>query len=415
MSRDAGNTWIGSIQADLADSVNSFSFDLTDSSRVYAATDYFGVLRSLDGGISWHAARRGLEEVRPSCFLPCLNRRSIHKILVDSTDSEALLAASVDGLFESQNAGRTWTKVNSFPSEWVADVFTDPSNPLRRYATTTRVFRSDDGGQVWNSFEAGLPLSQTVRRLVVHPEDPTTVFAATDLGIYRSSDAGTSWSAANTGLPIRHPYSFSVTELTFDPSSAKTLYAGTWYQGMYKTSDGGESWTRLNIPPVDRVHSIAIHGSAPSRVYAGTSTGILRSEDGGGSWSQIFDLGSTPVIESTRPKDIRVGAMNFADQQGTGLEIFVKGRGFRPGYQIHWNGVPKETFFLGSCAGMMVRIRSEDLASEGSVLLEVVDPSSGVRSAPYRIFLNAARPVIERPAAPQHNPRTITRRRLGPA
>ena len=44
----------------------------------------------------------------------------------------------------------------------------------------------------------GLPADPQVRALLVHPDNPSTVFAGTQDGVYRSDDRGDTWNRTDT-------------------------------------------------------------------------------------------------------------------------------------------------------------------------------------------------------------------------
>lgn len=73
-----------------------------------------------------------------------------------------------------------------------------------------------------------------------------------------------------------------VNALVIDPASA--VYAGT-NGGILKSTDGGTSWsaTAFGFP----VFALAIDPSTPSTLYAGTLFGVFKSTDGGGRWTSI--------------------------------------------------------------------------------------------------------------------------------
>ena len=96
-----------------------------------------------------------------------------------------------------------------------------------------------------------------------------------------------------------------VTSLAFDQvSNPNVLYAGGADGGLWKTTNGGTSWTPLtdNVSSVITsplaVGAIALDPSNPQIIYIGTgeanynfdgyySSGLLKSSDGGSTWTQL--------------------------------------------------------------------------------------------------------------------------------
>ncbi len=122
-----------------------------------------------------------------------------------------------------------------------------------------------------------------------------TILAASDLsGIYRSYDNGASWDVlgANQGLLDTHISCFG-----FDPMDGDTFFAGT-YSGVYKTDDGGEHFTQV-FPDGTQdfeysyAEDIAIAASnhqtgyLTHHEYADSFGEIYKTTDGGDTWHAI--------------------------------------------------------------------------------------------------------------------------------
>jgi hypothetical protein len=73
--------------------------------------------------------------------------------------------------------------------------------------------------------------------------------------------------ALSDGWSTHGPYGASVSELVIDPQDPATVYAAT-QTGIFKTSDGAQSWHRLSGFPGERVAALAISPSDPNVLYA---------------------------------------------------------------------------------------------------------------------------------------------------
>src|SRR2546430_6902076 len=87
--------------------------------------------------------------------------------------------------------------------------------------------------------------------------------------------------------------------IAIDPTSPNTIYVGGAQGGVWKTVDGGNSWIPLTDSQCSlAMGSVAIDPVNTSIIYAGTGElnnsgdsyygcGVLRSTDGGSSWTQL--------------------------------------------------------------------------------------------------------------------------------
>ncbi len=96
------------------------------------------------------------------------------------------------------------------------------------------------------------------------------------------------------------PYSAGrVAALAVDPRNANVAYMGAAGGGVWKTVDGGQNWTPVTDNQASlSIGSIALAPSNPDIVFVGTGeqnnsgdsyygAGILKSTDGGATWTQI--------------------------------------------------------------------------------------------------------------------------------
>ncbi|MGA2115132.1 MAG: hypothetical protein ABSH56_10340 [Bryobacteraceae bacterium] len=133
--------------------------------------------------------------------------------------------------------------------------------------------------------------------LAADPRNPQSLYATAGYAIWRSTDAGTTWS-------ILYQFASTVTAefVAVDPSNSNTLYAGTVPLGIFKSTDAGLTWTAMNsgiAPATDGtvdVYYIAVDPNSPRVVFAGAGTGLMRSPDGGSSWTLV----ATPYYYSNR-------------------------------------------------------------------------------------------------------------------
>jgi len=220
-------------------------------------------------------------------------------------------------IFKSSDGGSSWSAVNIGPSPDASrEMAIDPQTLSTLYASTyTKLFKSSDGGSSWSS--VGPVSTQTV---AFDLQSPTTVYAGTDYALFKSIDGGASFS--RTGLTVLGVYAVAV-----DPKVPTTLYAGTRdyspnLTGVVKSTDGGASWSAANnglgIQPLGR--ALAIDPLNPAIIYVGIAgRGVFKSTDGGMSWTGI-NTGLTNLSIYALAIDPMTPTILYA---GTGAGVFV--------------------------------------------------------------------------------------------
>jgi hypothetical protein len=104
--------------------------------------------------------------------------------------------------------------------------------------------------------------------------------------------------------------------LAIDPQTPSTVYAGVSpygsnLSGVLKSTDGGASWTAVNngLPPRTVARALAIDPEAPLTLYAGTDGGVFKSTDGGANWSAMNEGPTNPSVHALviKPLDLYAG------------------------------------------------------------------------------------------------------------
>jgi photosystem II stability/assembly factor-like uncharacterized protein len=184
-----------------------------------------------------------------------------------------------------------------------------------RAARTGGLFRLDPASGRWDKLMAGLPDNVEVRAIAMAPGNPRVLYAGTQHGPYRSSDAGDSWHPL--ALPSNETIVWSV--LVADET---TLYVGTQGTTIYRSRDGGAHWTELTAPePLGmvrmsfpcRVIRLALDPTAPQQLYAALEVGgVLKSRDGGDSWSD----GNAALLDFTKEPRYRSRIVSDSETEG---------------------------------------------------------------------------------------------------
>jgi photosystem II stability/assembly factor-like uncharacterized protein len=174
------------------------------------------------------------------------------------------------------------------------------------------VYKSTDAGKTWKKI--GLESSQHVSRIIIHPEDPDTVFVAAQGALYSSSKQRGVYKSTNGGATWKNVLyvdeKTGAAELSMDMTNTRVMYAAMWEHGrlpwkvisggpgsgLYKSTDEGETWKPLKkgLPTEMGKMSISVSRSNPNKVYALIESdtekdagGLFVSNNGGDSWSRV--------------------------------------------------------------------------------------------------------------------------------
>ncbi len=255
---------------------------------------------------------------------PALMSGRIYDLAVNpQNSSEYYVAAASGGVWKTVNNGTTYEPIFDGEGSFsIGAVTIDPTNPYtiwvgtgeannqRSVAYGDGVYKSDDGGKSWKNM--GLTKSEHIAGIVVDPKNSNTIYAAAygplwsnggDRGIYKSTDGGATWKES---LKVSQYTGFS--NIHMDPRNSNVLYAvahqrqrkvygfvdGGPESAVYKTTDGGTTWNKLTngLPggEVGRI-GLAVSPSNPDVVYAIVeaqegSNGFYKSTDRGASWNK---------------------------------------------------------------------------------------------------------------------------------
>jgi hypothetical protein len=265
-------------------------------SRWYAGTSPPGLFVSDDAGRTWKGVAGfnenpdrirwcgGLQDAPP-------DGATLHSPVVDPLDADHLyIGISAGGVFESRDAGATWSPLNKGVA---ADFLPDPDVPyghdphcLRVHPTTRDVvyqqnhcgiYRLDRAPGRWQRVGEHMPkeIGDIGFPLVLHPRDPKslwvfpmdggTVWPRTAIGgkpaVYESRDAGESWQRLDRGLPREQAWLTvkrqAMTSDTLDPVG---LYFGTTSGEVWGSFGDEREWRclRMHLPHIYSVETAIV-------------------------------------------------------------------------------------------------------------------------------------------------------------
>ncbi len=197
-SDDAGQSW-RKLKVAMAEQcpfvgaprVTQVLFDPVVRGTLWASVEIDAVHRSRDGGETWTRHDRGLVS------------GDVHSIAVLRNGATVMLAATNMGLHRSVDGGESWThqKLDS-PWQYTRTLATHNDSNHTVFLTngdgppgsTGRLLRSRDLGKTWQDVRLPGEANSTPWCVSSPADDPSIVFAATNLGqLFRSVDGGESW------------------------------------------------------------------------------------------------------------------------------------------------------------------------------------------------------------------------------
>ncbi len=255
--------------AGMSGRVTAIDVDLTDSDIIYVGTASGGAWKSMNGGISW-------------------------KPIFDDQPVQSIGALAVS----QKNPDVIW-------------VGTGEGNPRNSMNSGEGIYKSLDGGETWTCM--GLKATKTIHRILIHPDDPQTVYAGAlgsvwgpneERGVYKTTDGGKTWNKI-----LYANEETGVADMIMDPTNPNKILVAMWEMGrkpwtfnsggpgsgLFVTLDGGETWQErtdtdgLPKGELGRI-GLAMAPSSPNIVYAlveAKENGFYKSTDGGRNWSKV--------------------------------------------------------------------------------------------------------------------------------
>jgi photosystem II stability/assembly factor-like uncharacterized protein len=214
-----------------------------------------------------------------------------HSLLVAPSNPARLLLGTHQGLFGSDDGGRTWRRAGLSGHD--AMNLARPSRGTIWVAGHHVLAKSTDGGATWVDVRPeGLP-SLDVHGFAADVGHPGRLYAAVaGEGLYRSRNNGRSFSL------VSEEVGGAVFALGILPDGR--ILAGDLKRGLLVSRDGGGSW-RESLH--EQLLGLAVNPRAPNRILA-AGRSIFLSESGGRSWRRVFETaeGFGPVAwSSSRP------------------------------------------------------------------------------------------------------------------
>ncbi|MFM7813161.1 MAG: glycosyl hydrolase [Flavobacteriales bacterium] len=248
------------------------------------------------------------------CIGPTIMGGRVVDVDVDPADANHFFVAYASGgCWETRNNGTSFTPlfdhefvmtIGDIAVDWSNDpvvwIGTGEVNSSRSSYSGIGVFRgqADEQGH-WHWQHVGLSDTQHIGRVLIDPNNTSTVYVASlghlfsesdARGVFKTSDGGKTWQ--HVFLP---PHGAGCVDLIMDPRNSSVLYATSWnrirhpwsFQGngigssVWESQDGGKNWTdiaaqndgvasKFNNAPSASIGRIGLamhHGDSARKLY----------------------------------------------------------------------------------------------------------------------------------------------------
>jgi hypothetical protein len=210
--------------------------------------------------------------------------------------------------------------------------YPNPNNLNDKYARAWEQYlelkkRSNEGlarpaAANWASLGDVNGIGGRVLCITVDPNNSNNLWAGSASGgIWKSTNAGTSWTSVTTNLPV-----LGVTSILVDPANSNIIYAGTgevyrvdtsnvgfnvwkcrgtYGIGIIKSINGGTTWSQVFIKNSSQLFGIQMlkfHPGNSNTIYACGTHGLYRTTNSGTSWDTI--------LTKTYVSDVQVNPSN---------------------------------------------------------------------------------------------------------
>lgn len=252
----------------------------------------------------------------------------------------AIWSSATDGASFTTNVSPPWTAVdtggaNPFVLNQVA---ADPSASGILYASGNQNLWQRQSGGTWRIIASpgsngNVDVAQTNGNNVVIAAGSQVYVSINALAPTVGGATGVSFANITRNLPSRN-----IARAVFDPVDPTVIYAvmngfdGGVGQNVFKTTVSASSWTNIS-PALDLpCGAIAVDGTTtPTTLYVGTDLGVIRSVDGGASWSvlddihfpkvPVFDLAFNPTAGVLRAATYGRGVFEFTTPAGAAIAV----------------------------------------------------------------------------------------------
>lgn len=294
--------------------LNCLAFDLLDSSRIWAGSASGGLWHSTDYGKSWDVIpftefmSVGISDIQISPSNP-----QVVYAATGDADGGSFFGSYSIGIIKSTDRGENWEILDLgfeySDSRFISKILVSSSNSNLVYAATNNeILRSTDGGASWESILDGY----FFRDLIFNKFDEKKIYASTfnidgNTYIFQSDDGGNSWYIVKSFSNISR---IKLASSPFDPDLVMGLCVNSKtssFGGIYISRNSGDSWSEFM--PIDDQNDIIVSAQGFFNLVLEFSPFDKNELYAGGVWLYKLNLKNSSI--AAIPGDIHVDQHNI--------------------------------------------------------------------------------------------------------
>lgn len=283
-------------------------------SEYYVATAAGGVWKTINHGITYEPIFDGEGSYSIGCV--SIDPNNTNTVWVGSGENNNQRAANYgDGVYKSEDGGKSWKNVGLKTSEHIGMIAIDPTNsdvvyvaaygPLWSSGGERGIYKTTDGGKTW---KAVLTVSEHTGFNEIHidPRNTNVLYATAhqrqrkvytyigggpESAIYKSTDGGTTWNKLTRGLPNGDVGRIGIDISPVNPDVLYAVIEAAEGAGTYRSNDRGASWSKMSsfATSGNYYQELFCDPKDINKIYI-TDTYFMMSEDGGKTMKRLGEM-----------------------------------------------------------------------------------------------------------------------------
>jgi photosystem II stability/assembly factor-like uncharacterized protein len=239
----------------------------SNHSEYYVASGGGGVWKTVNAGVTFEPVFENEGASSIGCIAIDPNNTNVVWVGTGENNNQRSVSYG-DGLYKSEDGGKSWKNVGLKKSEHIGTIVIDPNNPDIVYVAAygplwssggeRGIYKTTDGGKTWKNI---LSVSEHTGFNEIHmdPRHSNILYAAAhqrqrkvysyvgggpESALYRSTDSGATWNKIMSGLPSGDIGRIGMALSPVNPDLLYAIVEAADGAGLYKSMDRGSSWTK---------------------------------------------------------------------------------------------------------------------------------------------------------------------------